>query len=248
MTLLVATPLMALTVDDAQQLLRDVDSRIVGDRAPHDMKADMRMTIVDKNGNQKVRTLKTWARNLPDRNDDWRLLKFVSPPDMRNVGFLVLADDQLYLYLPEFRRVRRIASHAKRESFMGSDFSYEDLATSGFAPYYNPKLLEDTDRFWILELTRKPDADRAYSRIKMWVDKSNTMPVKLELYDDQGNLWKVTEQTFTKIKDYWVATRILMKDVKKGSHTVLDFKNIEVDTHIPDRVFTQRYLRRRVKS
>ena len=73
----------------------------------------------------------------------------------RTIGFLVLAEDSMYIYLPEFHRTRRIASSNKKDPFMGSDFSYEDMGTSAFSQYYDPKLLKESAEEWQLELLQE---------------------------------------------------------------------------------------------
>lgn len=228
------------------EVLKRVEERMIGEKAPKDMEAIMRMIIVSPRGSKKVRELKAWTKNNINE-DDWRVMKFLSPPDIKNVGFLVLSDEQMYLYLPEFRRIRRIASHNKKESFMGSDFSYDDMGTSGFSRYYEVKLINEDDKEWMLELCRKPKADKPYKRIKMWVSKESELPAKMEMYDNSDELWKVSEEENKKIGEYWIPFKINMKDVKKNSFTTLEMKDIKVDQGLGKEIFTNRFLRRRVK-
>ncbi len=229
---------------DGPSILRAVEERLIGDLAPKDLHATMVMTIVDRHGNKKVREVETWEKNNKDR-DDWRLMKFRKPADVKGIGFLVLSEEQMYLYLPEFHRIRRIASHNKKEAFMGSDFSYEDMGTSGFSKFYDAKLLQETEKEYVLELKRKPGAKKPYSKIKMWISKESMLPVKMELYDNSGELVKTSEQTVKKIGKYWIPVKIKMTSVKKGSYTVLEMKNIEVDSGLGSKIFTKRFLKRR---
>jgi len=110
---------------DGNEVLKKVDEV---QSASKDSVGDITMTLVEKGGASKVRTMKVWRRHYKDK-DDWSLLKFTAPADIKNLGFLSLADDKMYLYLPAFDRVRRIASHARKESFAGSDLSNDDLST-----------------------------------------------------------------------------------------------------------------------
>jgi outer membrane lipoprotein-sorting protein len=182
-----------------------------------------------------------------DKDDD-RLMKFLSPADVRDVGFLVLGGDTMYIYLPEFHRTRRIASSNRKDAFMSSDFSYEDLGTGEFAKSYDPSLKEEKPDAWILELRRKPGSDKTYLRIVMTVDKARSMAVKTELYDESGRLWKTAEQTPAQVKGYWISTRIRMTDHKKGSSTVLEMKDVKVDQGLGDDLFTERQLVRKVQG
>lgn len=235
---------LPLLASDGNLILKQVEERLIGEKAPKDMHSLMVMTIVDSHGNKKVREIEAWEKNNSDK-DDWRVMKFRKPADVRGVGFLVLSEEQMYLYLPEFHRIRRIASHSKKESFMGSDFSYDDMGTSGFTKYYNATLVSETPREYVLELKRKPGMKKPYSKIKLWVQKESMLPSKMELYDNSGELSKVAEQTIKRINKYWIPVRIKMSSVKKGTYTIMEMKDIEVDKGLSTKMFTKRFLKRR---
>jgi len=243
---LLATSAAAAFAEDAAAILAGVDERTGGKSAPADVKADMVMTIT-QGSSVKVREIRAWTRNNPGKDDD-RLMKFIAPADVRDVGFLVLSDDTMYIYLPEFHRTRRIASSNKKDSFMSSDFSYDDLGTGDFAVSYDPTLLEEKADAWVLELKRKAGSDKTYPRIVMTVDKAKGMPVKTELYDDGGRLWKSAEQSYTSIKNFWVASTIKMTDHKKGSSTTMEMKNVKVNEGVSADLFTERNLVRRIQN
>jgi outer membrane lipoprotein-sorting protein len=234
---------VALPAADAAAVLKIMEENTMGAKAPQDMEADMVMTIQNGN-NVRVREIHAWTRNSADQ-DDVRTMKFLSPADVKDVGFLVLGEDSMYIYLPEFHRTRRIASSSKKDPFMGSDFSYEDMGTSAYSKDYNPKLLKESDSEWQLELLRQPGADKPYARIVLHVNKANTMPTRMELYDAAGNLAKVAEQVSQPIGKYWVMARIKMSNAKKGTATVMEMKNIKVDQDLKDEIFSERFLKKR---
>jgi len=240
---LVARP---LPPQDAAAILAGVDARSGGALAPKDMQSNMVMTIA-QGSSTKVREIRAWTRNNPGKDDD-RLMKFVAPADVRDVGFLVLGDGAMYIYLPEFHRTRRIASSNKKDAFMSSDFSYDDLGTGEFAKSYDPSLKEEKPDAWVLELKRKPGSDKTCPRIVMTVDKARSVAVKTELYDESGRLWKTAEQTPAQVKSYWISTRIKMTDHKKGSSTILEMKDVKVDQGVGDDLFTERNLVRRIQG
>jgi len=235
------SPAMAMTGDE---VLARVDAVL---SASDNSLGEATMTLIDKNGDEKERRLKIWTRHYKDK-DDWSILKFLTPADIRNLGFLSLADDQMYLYLPAFDRVRRIASHARKESFAGSDLSNDDLSTGKYTDHYNAEITKETDTQYILELKRKPGSDRIYPMVVAWVDKEQFTSSKMELYDDQNNLWKTNEIENEKIQGYWTPRQITMKDVQKKHTTIMKITTIRYDTDLDDKVFTKRYLKRRVKG
>ncbi|MHB8054847.1 MAG: outer membrane lipoprotein-sorting protein [Candidatus Aminicenantales bacterium] len=231
---------------DAAAILAGVDAHSGGALAPKDMQSTMVMTITQGNA-VKVRELRAWTRINSDKDDD-RLLKFVSPADVRDVGFLVRGDGSMYIYLPEFHRTRRIASSNKKDAFMSSDFSYDDLGTGGFSASYDPSLKEENAETWVLELKRKAGSDKTYSRIVMTVDKAKGTSIKTELYDDGGRLWKTAEQAYTSIKNFWIPTTIKMTDHKQNSNTIMEMKGLKVNEGVGDDLFTERNLVRKIQN
>lgn len=227
-------------------ILKKIDSLTVGDEAPKDTQMMMTMKIVSPAGKEKMRELRTWTKNNPDQ-DDFRLMKFVSPPDVRDVGFLTLSDEQMYLYLPEFRRIRRIASHNKSDRFMGSDFSYEDLGVTSFQKYYDAEIMNEEPNSWLLKLSKKPGSDKPYEKIEMWVSKESHLPTKMKLYDSSGELWKEEIQENKSFDSYWIPVKITMKNIKEGSWTELTMEEIQTDQGLDSDIFTPRYLKRRVR-
>ena len=235
---------MALAAADGPAILKSIEDRLMGAQAPQDLQATMTMTI-KRGGSVKTREIRAWSKNNADR-DDSRVLKFVSPADVKDVGFLVLAEDSMYIYLPEFHRVRRIASSNKRDSFMDSDFSYEDMGTGGYSKYYDSKVASETDKTWVLELTKKPDAEKPYGKILLTVDKGNGLPVRMEAFDAAGRLWKTSDQTASRVGQYWIMTSYVMTDLKKNSTTTLEMKDLKPDQKLADDIFSERFLVRRV--
>ena len=229
--------------DSGTAILQKVDEIT---NAPLDEMSDMRIILIDKKGNRKERLLKTWAKYFEDK-DSWRIIKFLSPTDVRGVGFLVLAQDKMYLYLPAFHRIRRIASHSKKESFMGSDLSFSDMETKRLCEDYEARLLKEDSDNYFLELIRRPGSEKPYSRIMMTVEKSSNVPIYMESFDEGNNLWKVWKMTPYKSGKYHTVSRMEVEEKKKEHVTIVERENIQYDQGLEDKVFTQRFLKRRPK-
>jgi len=234
---------LCLPADDAGAILKAMEENTQGANAPRDLEADMVMTIRE-GASARVRKLHAWSRNLEGR-DDWRLLKFLEPADVRGVGLLVLGEDTLYIYMPEFHRTRRIASSSRKDPFMGSDFSYEDMGTSAWSPHYEARLAGESDDEWRLELRLRPGASKPYPRILLTVEKDRTLPRRMELYDASGALAKVAEQEPQQVGKYWIMARIRMSSVRKGTSTLLEMKNLKTDQGLGDETFSERFLKKR---
>jgi len=227
----------------AEEILDKIDAVI---SAPTDSTGTGTMILIDNKGKTKERQLRMWTRFHKDK-DDWSLTKFITPAEVRNLGFLSLADDKMYLYLPAFDRIRRIASHARKESFAGSDLSNDDLSTANYSDHYDGEIMEETEKQYVLSLTRKPGSDRIYLKATAWVNKNNFCIDRMELFDDNNKLWKTLEAKNEQIQGYWTMTEIKMKDVQKDHQTIMKLGELKFDVNLEDNIFTQRYLKRSVK-
>jgi len=240
---LIMVLIMSWTISAAAQevsaldIVKKMDAVV---NAPKDQEMSLTMILIDKNGNEKQRKTEMYQKG-----DETRLVRFLSPADQKGISFLSLPNDVMYLYLPAFRKIRRIASHVKNESFAGTDFSYDDMSSFKYAEEYNPKILETTDEFFILELTPKPAVKKDYSKLKIWVRKDNFYPAKIEHFDKGEKLWKVLERRKIEKKGkYWVSMEMEMKDLKKSHSTKSVTEKIELDTGLSGKVFTKRNLKK----
>jgi len=233
-TILISRPLSAQQ-PSAEQILTKFESVI---NAPKDQDLRAKLVLIDSKGNEKERTI-----TMLQKGDDKRLVRFLTPADQRGIGFLGLRNDVQYIYLPAFKKVRRIASHIKNQSFAGTDFTYDDIGTLKYSDDYNPKLAKTTAEHYVLELTPKEGKNKDYGKLKIWVRKDIFYPVKTEFYDKGGKLWKVMERrNIESISKYWVSEEVEVKDLKDEHSTKMILSEIKFDTKLSDDLFTERNL------
>jgi len=208
--------------------------------ASKDRTATMKLTLIDKDGDSKVRVIKMWQLGK-----EKRLIKFLSPADVKGVGFLVLSDNEMYLYMPAFKKIRRIASHVKNESFMGTDFSYNDIGKCQYTKDFTAEIKEQTEEEYVLELTPTPKSDVDYAKLIMRVDKSNYIPSKVEYYNKKGTLLKVMKnENIEKVDDYWTPRKVTMKHLKTEHKTIMELVKVVHDTGLKKEMFSKRMLKR----
>ncbi len=219
----------------ASQIMKNYDARLI----PKDMKAEMVMNLVDDQGRTRSREVRTYRIG-----DDKQIMWFLQPAEVKGSSFLRLSsedrEDDMWIYLPAFEKVRRIASHAKNGNFMGSDFTYEDMGDWKLDDY--TFLLRGEDKFdnvdcWVIESAPKEKVVTDYGKSVFWIWKSEYYLAKKELYDKKGTLRKIMTVTAKKLGSYWVMEKIVMSDLKRGGRTELLFKNIELDTGISPDLF-----------
>ncbi len=221
----------------AAEILDNVDDVI---NAPKDQDLMIKLILIDKNGEEKSREMK-----MLQKGSNKRMVKFLSPAEQKGIAFLSLPDDIMYLYLPAFKKIRRIASHVKNTKFAGTDFTYEDMEAKRYSEKYDPSLLEKNDEHYVLQLNPKEGLKTDYSKLIMWVRTDNFYSTKIEFYNKGGKLYKVmTSNDIEKVDGYWVSMKNEMEDLKTDHKTRMILQEVKFDSNLPDKYFTERYLKR----
>jgi len=221
----------------ASQILEKVDDII---NAPKDQDLKIKLVLIDKEGKEKIREM-----SMLQKGSDKRMVKFLSPADQKGIAFLSLPDDIMYLYLPAFKKVRRIASHVKNTKFAGTDFTYEDMEAKRYLEKWLPELIKKEDSHYILQLNPKEGVKTDYSKLIMWVRTDNFYPTKIEHYDKGNKLYKVmVREKIEKVKEYWISKQSEMEDLKEKHKTKMLLEDVKFDSGLSDEFFTERYLSR----
>ena len=92
----------------------------------------------------------------------WRRLEFTDPGDVKGMRFLVRSLTQMYVYLPAYKRVRRVASHVRDQGFMGTAYSYDEMAIVTYGVAFTGELTGETETRWNMKCTRKPGKTYRY--------------------------------------------------------------------------------------
>jgi len=224
----------------------------------HDFKARVVMKLITKEGKERIREMTMLRKNYGEIGGDQKyFIYFFQPADVRNMTLMVYKypakDDDRWLFVPAIDLVRRIAASDARSSFVGSDFTYEDVSGRDIPADTHTLLREekvgDKDCY-IVESVPKEPVD--YVKRISWVDKNTFLPLKEEYYDVQKEL----ARTFTadKIEDvaakegrgrknFPTITKRTMKNLKTGHRTEVTFTLPSYNIGLPGDIFTERYLR-----
>lgn len=238
-------------MDDAEGVLNEGDT----------MHALMGMDLIDEDGDTKERTLEVWGMEH-DKEEDLSqvVMEFQSPASIAETRFLQVEtedrDDDKWIYLPDLGRVRRIASDQGDDSFVGSDFTYDDLETRDVEEDNHELLREeklDDYECYVVESVPKDKDDYQYGKRISWVTKKHDVPVRVEMYDkkaDEVEKVLTVKQNLEKISGYWTVFDAVMEDKKSGHKTRLYIKRndsdqpfIEYDKKINPKRFTKRFLK-----
>ena len=212
-----------------------------------DGRAQVKMTITDSQGRTRQKSFTILRRNRDDKDEEQALYVFFhEPPDERGTVFMVHKhvgkDDDRWLYLPALDVVKRIAASDKRTSFVGSHFFYEDVSGRGI-DQDNHELVETTDKYYVLKNTPKDPASVEFDSFTMYIHKQTFIPVQIK-FEKNGEVYR--EATTLEVKDiqgYKTVTKGVMKDLRNGGQTLLEYSDVKYDMGLPDDIFTERYLR-----
>jgi outer membrane lipoprotein-sorting protein len=161
---------------------------------------------------------------------------------MKGTKVLILSPTQMYVYLPAFGKVRRIASHTKDQGFLGLSFSQDDMATTSYGPLYTATLTTDDADKVVLTLTPK-SAETAYAKIELTLTKDHGVPAQFKYFNADGtNVKTETRTNYTCEGTICTPGEIKMTDNVKGNWTKLIAKSRKINAEIADDVFSQRNL------
>jgi outer membrane lipoprotein-sorting protein len=195
--------------------------------------------IVNKEGADKGEKTLTMKVQLKGEK---RFTEFTSG-DMKGTKVLVLSASQMWVYLPAFGKVRRIASHTKDAGFLGMTFSQDDMATTAYGLQYTAAVLSDDAATTKLALTPKAGQETPYSKIEVTVSKDHMVPSELKYFNAEGKNVKTETRTgYACEGDVCTPGELKMTDNTKGAFTKLVAKSREVNKDISDDVFSQRNL------
>ena len=221
-----------------------------------DSVSDATITLTNKSGQERVRKTFGITKLQPNGIDNMRMTRFMSPPDVRGTVSVLIEhankDDDIWIYLPALKKVRRLVASNKKDSFIGTDFSNGDVI--GYkVNEWNYKLLKeealDGLACYVIESIPKNEEiknNTGYSKQITWIRKDNLMSVKSESFNEAGEILKTITFSDVQLVDVkrgkWQAMRLEANNLQTGHRTVIKFENFKVNQQVKDEFFTTRYM------
>jgi len=195
--------------------------------------------IINKADKSFVKTFKGWSVG-----DKKAFVEFTNREDF-GVRYLKIEDE---LWIAEEGDVIKISGHLLKRSIMGSDFSFEDMMESHkLSEIYEVTIAGEEEIrekiCYMLELESDKE-DAPYAKQKIWVGKNDFIPYKYEYYALSGRLMKsleVLEVREVDNKNYPVKIDMI-DELRKGSSTVLELKDLKLNVKIPEEIFSRQNL------
>ena len=206
------------------------------------------LTIHSKKGSDRIREVIMKGKDYGDVNK--QIIVFTTPKDVAGTGYLMFdyeddnKDSDNWLYLPAMKKTRRIASSGSESegSFMGTDFTYQDMGDRSLNKYdYNLLGEENVDGelCYKVECISKAHTEKD-PRFISYIGKSDYILRKCEFYDRQNQLHRIlTCSDFTTINGFKTAQKMRMENVQSGTWSLIETKNIVYNgDDIDDSLFT----------
>ncbi len=149
--------------------------------------AKSKMIINTTSGQKRELFYDSWMKDRGEKN----LIRYTGPRRIKDQAMLMLNNaDDIWSYFPRTNRVRKLASHAKKQKMQGSDFSYEDMGSGdSFLTDFEHKKLSDGSKeghdCFQVELKKKDGIDSNYSRMILWIDKENYIIWVIDYFDEK---------------------------------------------------------------
>jgi len=223
-----------------------------------DMKARVTMNLIDKDGRARTRVMTMLRRDTDEKGNQKYFIYFHEPGDVRQMTFMVWKyadkEDDRWIFVPAVDLVRRIAADDKRSSFVGSDFTYEDVSGRDVTADRHTLAGEEAVNgrpCYVIQSVPVEGVD--YTKKISLIDKENYLPLKESYYDVQGELFR--QFTADEVKAVPVGqdgskgaiptvTRRTMSNVKRGHRTEVIFDSIVYNLGLQDPDFSERNMRR----
>lgn len=221
-----------------------------------DFKARVIMKLISKGGAERIRELTMLRKNYGEPGGDQKFfMYFFQPADVKDMTFMVYKypakDDDRWLFVPAINMVRRIAAQDKASSFVGSDFTYEDVSGRDIHDDTHAIVKEEKlggkDCYVIKSTPKAADVDYSYKL--SWIDKTNFLPLKEEYYDRKGELYKIfSADEIKNIKGFPTVTKRAMKNLQSGHRTEVAYIKSDYNIGIEDSLFSERFLKQPPKK
>lgn len=233
---------------DADEIMKQ--SHLAYYYAADDGISEVRMTIVSSRGKERIREFTMLRLDIVEGGKQKYYTYFRKPHDVSRLTFMVHkipgATDNRWLYIPSVDMVKRISADDKGSSFVGSDFTYEDVSGRHWSEDNHIILKEDKlgdNDVYVIEST-PVEKYKGFSKKISYIDKSHYLPLKEEYYNKKDELIRVfTAEKIEEIDGIITPTIRKMENVKKKRYTLVEFKGIKFNIGIEEKIFSERYLK-----
>lgn len=225
---------------NASEIVKKMDEKMRGES----LEAEVTMTIVRPDWSREV-SMKSWSRG-----SEYSMILITAPARDRGTAFLKRGNE-IWNWIPNVGRTIKMPPSMMMQSWMGSDFTNDDLVreSSAVTDYEHELVGEEMIQgyeCYKIEMTPKPDAPVVWTRVDVWISKEEYIELRAEFYDEFGELINVMNGM--DVKDFdgrQIPSRMEMIPMDKEGHmTILEYRSMEFNENISERFFSVQNMRR----
>jgi outer membrane lipoprotein-sorting protein len=244
-TIAIILLLLSVSIVPAQDLTGpEILDKMMGVMNPEFSHAKMKQTIITTTG--QTRTLE--YESFSGQGGKNVIMRYLEPARVRgNAMMMTDFSDNIWMYNKRTNRVRKLASHARKQKFEGSDFTYEDMGSGDKWEEDYETVLKGTEKVegtdcYVLEMTAKSD-DETYQKLLCFVGQEDFCPRRIDYYEDPDILLKsLILSDIQIIRDIPTPMKMTMKNHLESSETTMEYTNVTYDVEYPESFFSEQNL------
>lgn len=225
---------------DAKTIIQRSDEKLKGETNT----AELKMTIVRPTWKREMQ-LKTWGKG-----DDYSLILVTAPARDKGTAFL-MREKEIWNWQPSIDRVIKLPPSMMMQSWMGSDFTNDDLVKqSSMVEDYIHELLGretiDGRDCYRIQMTPKEDAAVVWGKLLIWIDVEEYMQMKIEFYDEEDYLINTMYGKAVKEMDGKLLPSILevIPADEEGNKTVIEYLSLDFGVPLKESFFSVQNMKR----
>ena len=211
------------------------------------------VTLLDKNGDVRTRKIVSLSKQNKSSSDNARLSRFIAPNDIKGMSTLLIEhksnEDDVWVYLPSMKKVRRLSANSKRDSFLGTDLSNGDVIGHKPSAWKNTLLREenfDNTKCWVVEsiANAKTVELTGYTKRVSYISMQNYVALKTDFWNDQSLLSKsILAKDIKKISANKSQPLLIeAKNLITGHQSTIKFGQFDVDVDVSDQDISPRAM------
>jgi len=239
-SLSLALSFLSLNAQDPLAIVEQAENKLRGEQSY----AEMSMTIVRPSWSRTIR-MKSWSRGT-----DYSLILITQPARDKGTVFLKKRKE-IYNWIPSIERQIKLPPSMMNQSWMGSDFTNDDLVTeSSLVKDYTHTLIGEVEingrKAWKIELKPKEGAAVVWGKVVLHIDQAEFLHLRTEFYDEEGDLVNImTAEKIGLLGGKILPLIVVMEPVgEPGNKTILEYKALDFTVNIPREHFTTQYMKR----
>lgn len=239
---ILSLPLYAQEQDEAANWLSRIDST---ERVGHSY-SEIRQIITTSGGEERTLSARSWSAEVGDLS----LMEYTDPPRVKGDKILMRnGGDNIWYYMKRRDVIRHFSGHTRRQSAMGSDFSYEDLSQGTMTEDYRAKMsgYENLDGVMCVKLKLYPtESGPSYDHLILWAGIDDALTRKIEYYDEDGFLKTLYFSNIQIVEGRKMALKMEMVNERESTRTSMIIDKITFRLKPVDWIFTKEALSREI--